>query len=71
MIWDLIIPFEKEWFSKSVYLDFESIQVKASYMYDTILRSYYGDYMKLPSENMRHPNHHYSLYYRSDYCNYH
>lgn len=67
MVWDPITRMApKRWFDGYQMLTFEGIQVKAPADYDSFLRSFYGDYMKLPPEEQRHPYHGYVLYRKEE-----
>lgn len=46
-----------EWFKESVLLTFENNKYHVPKAYDSILREYYNDYMKLPPEEQRVPYH--------------
>lgn len=48
---------QREWFSKTIEFDFGNRKVPLPVGYDSYLRNRYGDYMKLPPENQRHPSH--------------
>lgn len=53
---------KKEWFEKTISLQFEGMTIEAPVGYDSILRKMYGDYMKLPPESKRVSHHsHYFL----------
>lgn len=47
--------FEAEWFDKTEYLDYGSRKLAVPAGYEKILRTLYGDYMKLPPESQRKP----------------
>lgn len=49
--------FPKEWFGEGVRLDVEGNYFMAPLKYHEYLTSFYGDYMKLPPEEKRHPTH--------------
>ena len=51
-----------ECFKGYEYLEFEGIKVKAPVNYDVVLKNIYGDYMQMPPEDKRVPNHEYLLY---------
>lgn len=62
-VWATWLRFlKKEWFSETVYLPFENTTVPVPSGYDNILRTIYGDYMKLPPEEQRKPQHDYVAY---------
>lgn len=42
--------YKKEWFKRTIYMDFEYMQLPCPYMYDKVLRAQYGDYMKIPKQ---------------------
>lgn len=54
--------YRKSDFSKSILVDFENKKLPAPVGYDRILRQTYGDYMKLPPESERHPQHGYKIF---------
>ena len=45
----------------------EDIEINIPRNYDLILKSYYGDYMKLPDENQRYSHHHFTPYWNDKY----
>ena len=49
--------FPKKWFEASVYLPFEDTELPTLNGYENYLSKRYGDYMKLPPEKERHPEH--------------
>ncbi|MBO4693983.1 MAG: LicD family protein [Clostridia bacterium] len=55
---------EKENYQGYVMLKFEDIDVKAPIGYDCILKTIYGDYMKLPPEDERVTHHTYTAYWK-------
>lgn len=55
--------FSREWFNKSLDVDFEGIKVKIIEGYDLFLKSRYGNYMEFPPESERVPKHDYKAYY--------
>lgn len=54
--------FPKEWFSDVIYKKFEDISIAVPIGYESLLSLQYGDYMKLPPEKDRKPQHEYKLY---------
>lgn len=54
-------PFEREWFCKYIYLEFEGEYFKVMIQYKSFLECLYGDYMQLPAPGDRvcHSFHHY------------
>lgn len=67
VVWDgNLIPYHKRHFQGYEMLDFEGIPVKAPLDYDSLLRQYYGDYMRLPPPEARVPHHEYNLYRKSE-----
>lgn len=60
--WDpQVVPYRREWFAERVLHDFEGRQYWIPKDYDPVLRADYGDYMVLPPEEKRVPNHSYSI----------
>lgn len=55
--------YKKEWFMKTIDVDFEGKQYTAPYYYDDVLRRNYGDYMELPPESDRVSPHRLKAYY--------
>lgn len=53
--------FEREWFEKYIYLNFENYKFRVPYCYDKVLTHIYGDYMKLPSKKDQIGHHFYTL----------
>lgn len=43
----------KSYYGKGIYVKYAGFEVKIPEMYDSYLKQYYGDYMKLPPENHR------------------
>ena len=65
MTWDSgLTLYEKSWFDKYIYLDFENLKVKVPIGYDDFLRCHYGDYMKFPPKEEQVPHHEYKVYQR-------
>jgi len=62
--WEPNEVYLKEWFSEMLLVDFEDIKVKIPCGFDNILRTDYGDYMKLPPEEKRQGHHFYKVYYK-------
>ena len=56
--------YEKSWFDKYIYMDFENLKVKVPIGYDDFLRCHYGDYMKFPPKEEQVPHHEYKVYQR-------
>ncbi len=54
--------FEKEYFKETTRLPFCDMEVMVPKEYDRLLRTSYGDYMQLPPEEERHPQHNYRAY---------
>lgn len=52
-----IYIYKKEWLSKSVMMPFEDIEIPVPAGYNEILKSLYGDYMKLPPVDERGVHH--------------
>ena len=61
---DRVVMYPRELFAETVRLDFEGRQFAAPAGWDQVLTIYYGDYMALPPEEDRHPQHDYRLYAR-------
>lgn len=65
MTWDSgLTLYEKSWFDKYIYMDFENLKVKVPIGYDDFLRCHYGDYMKFPPKEEQVPHHEYKVYQR-------
>ncbi|RHR40206.1 LicD family protein [Parabacteroides sp. AF18-52] len=56
--------FEKNMLEKTVLLEFENNCFFAPYKYDAVLKSLYGDYMKLPPVCERVPKHSFEVFYK-------
>ncbi len=56
--------FNYDLFSKLVEVDFEGIKLNCTIAYDSYLSQLYGDYMKYPPENQRHPYHGQTYYWK-------
>lgn len=56
--------FKKEWFNSTVLLNFEGLKVLAPVGYKDVLKTFYGDYMKLPAPENR-IRHEFDAYYIS------
>ncbi|MEY8483748.1 LicD family protein [Lachnospiraceae bacterium 48-21] len=56
--------FPKEYFTDTVYKQFEDCQFQIMSRYDEYLKALYHDYMTLPPIEKRKSNHHYTAYYR-------
>lgn len=54
--------YEKWYFDEVTRMPFEDMQVMVPKEYDKILRVVYGDYMELPPEGARRPQHNYRAY---------
>ena len=61
--WDTfyLMPYPREWFAEKVLHGFDGRQYWIPAEYDKILRADYGDYMELPPEEKRIPQHEYTL----------
>ena len=55
-------PFPKELFSRSVSVKFENINIQCPEKWDKILSVKYGDYMKVPKQELQISNHNFSAY---------
>lgn len=65
LVWNnATIPVDKSHYQGFTYVCFEGLKVKAPLDYDKVLIASYGDYMKLPPEKKRVPQHEYKLYKR-------
>lgn len=62
VVWDEVVPFQKQWIEECVYLEFEGMKMKAPKYYKELLELWYGDYMQLPPVEQRVPHHMYKLY---------
>ena len=54
--------YQKELFDNLILAKFEDLDVYIPVEYDKILRSVYGDYMKLPVKEEQVPHHNYKAY---------
>ena len=62
VIWDDgMVFFEKEWFNKTILMDFEDIKVAVPYKYHEVLVTIYGNYMELPPKEDQVPTHAYRI----------
>lgn len=52
-------PLPKQWWGEAVWMEFNGIKVPLPHDYDSYLRFYYGDYMKLPPKDRQSPSHEY------------
>ena len=57
---------KKEYFEDFIEVDFENLKVPVPKKYNDILTDYYGDYMKLPPEEERNPQHFYQTYRKTN-----
>lgn len=68
LVWDneMVVVFEKSKLQNLETIDhiFEGKLFPIPKSYDYMLKKYYGDYMKLPPEEKRHPHHGYKIYRR-------
>ncbi len=61
---------KKEWFAKGSYVGIDGEKFMAPANWDAYLQKQYGDYLRLPSVEDRHPTHTYGatgIYHRIDY----
>lgn len=56
--------FERTYFEETTRLPFCDMQVMVPKEYDKLLRTSYGNYMELPPEEARRPQHNYKAYHR-------
>ncbi len=49
--------FPESWLDEAVYVDFEGYSLPVPKKYDAYLTWLYGDYMRMPPEEQRHPSH--------------
>jgi lipopolysaccharide cholinephosphotransferase len=49
--------YQRDWFASSLMMPFEDTKMPVPVGYDPYLRMAFGDYMKLPKEEDRHPQH--------------
>lgn len=62
--WRFKMPLDKSCYYPAARLSFEGYEFMAPKEYDTVLRTIYGDYMKLPPENERVPRHSFRAYWK-------
>lgn len=62
VVWVGMELLEKEWFRDTLRLPFEDMEAMVPEGYDALLRCGYGDYMQLPPEEARRPQHNYAAY---------
>lgn len=55
---------KQEWWSQPVMGEFEGLEFNIPIGYDEILRLEYGDYMQLPPEEKRIPEHNCSVWWK-------
>ena len=53
-----------DWFNEFILVDFEDYKFMVPKGYDLILKTIYGDYLKLPPENKRVPHHGFTAYWK-------
>lgn len=63
IFWCKDVAFPSNIFDKYIDIPFEDATVMAIADYDTLLRSLYGDYMKLPPKEEQVPGHDYDVYW--------
>ena len=56
--------FESQWFQYGTSLEFEGEDFSVPCDYDSILKTYYGEYMTLPPQRLRQPHHEYQAFYK-------
>ena len=67
VVWDAYIsPYPRAWFEERILHDFDGRQYWIPKAYDAFLRQDYGDYMQLPPEAERHPQHEYKIYRKDE-----
>lgn len=54
---ELSQEYDADWFDDTVYLKLDGIEYPAPAGYKALLERFYGDYMQLPPEDKRHPDH--------------
>ena len=54
--------FERNFFDKTSYIDFENLKLQASDNFDVILKKCYNNYMELPPESQRVARHNFIVY---------
>ena len=57
---------ERAWFDETVIMPFEDGAYPVPAGYDCVLRSIYGDYMKLPPEEKQVTHHSFRAYFREE-----
>ena len=58
------VIYDKSWYENACWLEFNGEKFRAPANYEASLREDYGDFMKLPPEEKRHPYHGYKIYRR-------
>ena len=58
--------YKRDWFENIIYLPFENVTVPVPANYKEVLNLIYGDYMQLPPEEKRKPQHGYTIKQRID-----
>lgn len=56
--------FRREWFEKTIYVQFEGHKYPAPVGADAFLRRLYGDYMKLPPKSEQVTHHKFKAWYK-------
>lgn len=54
---DVFEPFERNWFNEYIDIEFDELTLRSNLYYHEFLEFYYGDYMQLPPEEKRVPEH--------------
>lgn len=65
VVWEMSFrAMPKLWFNDLIKIPFETIEVYVPKQYNAILTQVYGDYLKLPPQELQVPTHAYKLYKR-------
>lgn len=59
---DKFVVYEKDWFSEQVLIEFQNFSFPSPKNYQKVLEAEYGDYLSLPPEDERKPQHNYKIF---------